>query len=171
MSSTPAEDEASKKRMERFHALAVLPTPPSMNFTEYAMQFTRRWFVNLKVLDEVERSLRVMMCHNCMEKALGTDRIGAFPFFVVIEQDELRVFPALAHVSCHGCGFEEYYPTSRPASWGLEQISPRDKFSQLIKEHTLMPDHALYGIAVAKPPDMSLQQLSNVQKLRKKFGL
>lgn len=111
------EKEASEKRMKRFHSIPVKATPEAMTMQEYDRYIAGRYFKNRTVMDQVEKAVKMMMCHACLrENSDGS--IRAYPFFVAIENDELHVFDALAHLTCHHCGFEEFYPTKKPAKLG-----------------------------------------------------
>lgn len=121
-------DEASRKRMEKFHALQVKPTPDHMAYEAYQQLRKRHWFKNKNILEQCERIMRIMLCHSCMrEEPHGA--ISASRFIVAKEKDELQVFEALIHLTCHECGFEEYYPVPKnKAADAANQYNP-PKFS------------------------------------------
>lgn len=111
MTGTPADmDEASKQRMKKFIALGVRPTG-HLPVAEYKSIFMRHYFQSRAILEQCEKVWRMMMmmCPNCEETNTAA-HITAHPLLVQVDSNMSSVFGTLVHLSCHGCGFEEYYP-------------------------------------------------------------
>lgn len=143
--ATP-EDRAARDRQERFERLGITASPDTMSEADYKATFgSRCWFKSPIVKDQYERVRRVHHCPKCetVDRSLGT--ITASRFFVTFEDDLMQQFPALAHNTCHHCGFEEYYPMRR---------DPRRDGS---------PPWGVANPAMSPPPDQQLAyQLVNV---------
>lgn len=105
------EEKTARLRQERFERIGVAAAPDSMPVERYTKEYRgRMWFVTREVMQQTEEVLRVAHCWKCEEFNEAQHRIVATRFFVRFEDDPMQNYPALAHLSCHRCGFEEYYP-------------------------------------------------------------
>lgn len=105
------DEKAARLRQERFECVGVVEAPAYMPEAQYKNEYMgRTWFMSPTVKEQAEECLRVCHCHKCQKIDPRTHRIEATRFFVRFEDDPMQNYPALAHLACHRCGFEEYYP-------------------------------------------------------------
>lgn len=146
------EDRAARDRQERFEKLGIPAAPDMMTEEAYKRMYGARWhYVTPYVMDQVERTLRVLHCHKCREVD-SRNIIKASRLFVTIEDDPMQQFPALAHSTCHHCGFEEYYPLRKDPRRELGRI--RQQELQKKYELELKQEYEAYKKQAPQPPSM-----------------
>lgn len=85
-------------------------SPKHMDQGQYQQQYqSRQTFVNRQVFNQAQGTMRTIFCPSCItEDPAG--RITGTRLFTAIEDDVMTTFKALAHFTCHHCGFDEYHP-------------------------------------------------------------
>lgn len=102
------DERAARLRQERFERTGVVEAPAYMPEEQYRQSYLgRTWFMTRDVMQQAEECMRICHCWKC---ETGDIRIEATRFFVRFEDDPMQNYPALAHLTCHRCGHEEYYP-------------------------------------------------------------
>jgi predicted nucleic-acid-binding Zn-ribbon protein len=133
---TPPENEspderAARLRQERFERIQVHGVPPSMDNKDYNRMYRGRTRChNRIVMKQVEEAIHCMFCPKCV-KDEEQGGISASRFYVVFEKDELGVFPSLAHLTCHNCGFEEFYPMRQQHPTMEEELQKKQYENQI----------------------------------------
>lgn len=130
------DERAARRRQERFERVGIAEAPAYMPEDRYKSEYLgRTWFMRRDVMLQAEECLRICHCWKC-EVVTAGDRVEATRFFVRFEDDPLQNYPALAHLTCHRCGYEEYYPLR------MDPRKQRDAQAANTYQETLMRQRA-----------------------------
>lgn len=156
----------AEARFKLWTSMGVPTMKPAMSEDEYKHTYGGRLVLNLyafkhESLEEIQTIKKHIFCPACKEDLPERGMMRVSMMCAQIEDDPMTTFPALAHFTCHGCGFDEYHPmpadprkSMRAGADFMEKI--RAEFLAQQEERKYMSKSGLMSKSVDPPPPVGL---------------